>query len=227
MAQTSYGYGRWDAKCWFIGPELGMSKDEDELASRVAAWRSRGSRDLDDCHEYHRHIQEFRWHGHNGKRPVLQRTWAKLLITLMAYEGLPSDLESRKTYQASKWGSLLGDVSVIELSGVPAHNEKVERDRESFLESRIEVIRKKMETHTPEFVLLYGKSASCARAWDVMTRGAEPLSIQDGTIAKISKYGKSFVAWSPHPVSYGLKSDHWETLGLTLRELNRKVHRDN
>jgi hypothetical protein len=29
MARGCYGYGNWKARYWFLGPEQGMSKDEE------------------------------------------------------------------------------------------------------------------------------------------------------------------------------------------------------
>jgi hypothetical protein len=31
MAASSYGYGRWSAPCWFVGPEQGLPKAGVEL----------------------------------------------------------------------------------------------------------------------------------------------------------------------------------------------------
>ena len=38
-AECFYGYGRWDATYYFVGPEPGKAKDEGEnLISRCRAW---------------------------------------------------------------------------------------------------------------------------------------------------------------------------------------------
>jgi hypothetical protein len=38
MAQNCFGYGRWDAPYWFIGPEQGKGNDEpDDNTLRVLA----------------------------------------------------------------------------------------------------------------------------------------------------------------------------------------------
>jgi len=43
MAHGNYGYGRWEATYWFIGPEQGMGLHEDnDLTLRVQAWLELG-----------------------------------------------------------------------------------------------------------------------------------------------------------------------------------------
>src|ERR1700676_215023 len=85
MARGSYGYGRWEAPYWFIGPEQGMGDHEREdsesaLEARVAAWIKLGRLDLNDCRKFHCEIGEKNWHC---KEPVkLQKTWTPLLLTM-------------------------------------------------------------------------------------------------------------------------------------------------
>jgi hypothetical protein len=43
MARRNYGYGRWDAPYWFIGPQQGMGRHENSnLRLRVKAWQDLG-----------------------------------------------------------------------------------------------------------------------------------------------------------------------------------------
>jgi hypothetical protein len=63
MARRCYGYGRWDAPYWFIGPEQGMAPDENnDLKPRVKAWLDLGGQEVSDCREFHKPIGEKRWH---------------------------------------------------------------------------------------------------------------------------------------------------------------------
>jgi hypothetical protein len=102
MARTCYGYGCWNAPFWFLGPEQGMAPSENnDLKRRIEAWRHFGSRELDDCREFHFRIGERRWHGENA---ILQPTWKKLLLTLMGFLGRPTDEQSRLNYQRDEWG---------------------------------------------------------------------------------------------------------------------------
>lgn len=81
MGLRCYGYGRWGAPYWFIGPEQGQAPEEnDDLKPRVQAWLGLGGCDLTDCREFHVLIGEKRWHP---ERPKLQSTWRPLLLLLM------------------------------------------------------------------------------------------------------------------------------------------------
>jgi hypothetical protein len=61
MARQRYGFGRWEAPCWFIGLEEGMAQDEnDDLIPRVNAWRALGGGELNDCAQVHNNICERR-----------------------------------------------------------------------------------------------------------------------------------------------------------------------
>jgi len=56
MARTCYGYGCWSAPYWFLGPEQGMCNENADLQRPVEAWQHSGSRELDDCREFHLRI---------------------------------------------------------------------------------------------------------------------------------------------------------------------------
>ena len=130
MAMRSFGYGRWDAPYWFIGPEQAQGRfEENDLKQRVKAWSLFGKYELDDCRAFHAQIRESRWHR---SKPALQPTWRPLLILLMAFLGKPVDNETLRAYQRDRWGSRSGETCVIELSGLAAASLAVERDRESF-----------------------------------------------------------------------------------------------
>jgi hypothetical protein len=61
MARQRYGFGRWEAPCWFIGLEEGVAQDEnDDLIPRVNARRALGGGELNDCAEFHDKIGERR-----------------------------------------------------------------------------------------------------------------------------------------------------------------------
>ena len=63
MGLRSYGFGRWDAPFWFIGPEQGKGKDEPEDNDRrVEAWKRLGKTELCDCLEFHAQISDLSWH---------------------------------------------------------------------------------------------------------------------------------------------------------------------
>ena len=217
MARTCYGYGCWDAPYWFLGPEQGMARGENnDLTRRTEAWRHFGSRELDDCREFHFRIGEKRWQGENAE---LQKTWRKLLLTLMAFRGWATDEVTRLDYQRNKWGRQPGETCVIELSGLAAHNLKVERDRDSFREERIRHIRDRMRAHEPRFVVMYGKDRRYLRAWNQIAEGADSVVQKDFSFADFRRSGSTVLALTPAPTSWGPTNENWIELGERLRRL--------
>jgi len=205
MARRHYGFGRWEAPYWFIGPEQGQSSSETTLNPRVEAWLHLGGDELTDCRDFHARLGGTRWHR---ERPPLQRTWRRLMMLLMSYLDKPHDIESLRNYQRDRWGRRNGETCVIELSGLPAHNKKVSRDRERFREARIETIRRRMRDHQPELVVMYGKEP-----WSALA-GQE---IPDDRILTL---GSMTLAVTPHPNKRGLTDAYWKHLGQTLRRIN-------
>jgi hypothetical protein len=180
LALNCYGYGRWDAPYWFIGPEQGKGKlERKDLTDRARANRKLNRDGLCDCRAFHIEIQDETWHlKKDGSRsqhsPPLQSTWKSLILLLMAYKKMPTTDESRidyqREYQRKCLGSSTGETCVIELSGLPAKNfeESWERERgrsaeereaiDEIRQKRIEFIHNKMLTCKPKFIVVYGKS---------------------------------------------------------------------
>ena len=207
MARRFYGYGRWNAPYWFIGPEQGMSRRENnDINLWAEAWKELGSRDLNDCREFLHRIGEMRFHFRD---PVaLQSTWRPLMMLLMAFLKMPTDTESLRAYQRDRWGSLTGETCVIELSGLPANNSKVPRERELFRQERIETICHKMHTYKPALVVMYGKKDQ--KHWEqIAGRMLVPDSVQ--------KLGSTMITFTRHPNNHGRKNADWSNLGERLR----------
>jgi hypothetical protein len=208
MALRSYGYGRWAAPYWFIGPEQGQSRRESsDLKPRVEAWRHFGGRELDDCRDFHARIGEQRWHR---QAPQLQRTWRRLMLLLMTFVGRQTDEESLSKYQRDEWGRLSGETCVIELSGLAAKSAKVPRDRKSFRTERIKIIRDKMLHYKPELVVMYGMSEK--PHWEAIAEQRFPSE-------NFLKLGSTIVALALHPTTWGngAPDDYWQKLGELLR----------
>jgi hypothetical protein len=210
MARRSYGYGRWAAPYWFIGPEQGQGRHESsDLRPRVEAWLHFGGRELDDCREFHARIHEQRWHR---ETPELQQTWRRLMLLLMTFLGRPIDDQRLCKYQRDEWGRLGGETCVIELSGLAAKSAKVRRDRTSFRSERIKVIREKMLHYKPELVVMYGVSEK--RHWEAIAEQRFPPE-------NILKLGHTIVAQPLHPKAHGERAPdpYWVEWGERLRRL--------
>ena len=207
MALQSYGYGRWAARYWFIGPEQGQGGYENnDLKPRAEAWRYFGGRELDDCRHFHARINETRWESE------LQTTWRRLMLLFMTFLARPTDEASLLTYQREKWGALNGETCVIELSGLAAKSFKTPRNRRLFRNERIEVIRKRMLDHKPELLVMYGLSHKS---------DFQKITEQRFPPEGILKLGATIMALALHPVAWGNRAsdDYWVNLGERLRRL--------
>lgn len=209
MAYKHYGYGRWNAPFWFIGPEQGQTRNgNDTLAQRIKAWQELGESELCDCRRFHELIHYPRWHGRPTK---LQSTWKSLLLLLLAYLGIPTDDaqdENRRTYQRERWGRIEnGETCVIELSGLPANNLKIQINRERFRSERVDAIRQRISQHT-QFIVMYGVSEH--KYWNSIANTALELN-------KPFKNESTVFLYTLHPNTRGLTKQYWVELGQTLR----------
>lgn len=212
MAKRSFGYGRWEAPYWFIGPEQGQGPHENgDLKPRVRAWRQLGAGELCDCREFHALIGEKRWHR---QKPMLQQTWRPLLLLLATALGRPSDNGALRSYQRNHWGMLNDETCVIELSGLAAANLRVARDRISFRQDRIAIIRDRIRQCHPRLVVMY--RTRDLPAWEAIAGQPFPSN-------GLLRVGTSVLVTTPHPGEHGLTNEYWTMLGRRLRRIMRKV----
>jgi hypothetical protein len=205
MAEYFFGYGRWDAPFWFIGPEPGGAHSGDNLEQRYQSWKGLGFEPVVDCAAHHRGIPLTKWHQ---PRPPTQATWRQLIRLLLSYKGEPTDIEAIRAYQRDKWGNSTGETCVIELSGLASPNLRTPQARTTFLSRRIERIREEALTHNPEFIVMYGVGQR--KEWEQI---AGTTFDSNGTC----RIEKTVAAIAPHPVTPGLGNEYWLALGLTLR----------
>lgn len=215
MARKNFGYGRWDARIWFIGPRQGQDKKENgRLDVRLKAWRELDPKQtgLCDCQEFHKFI--------GFPHTKIQATWGKLLLIMMAFLGRPTDRDSLRAYQNTLLGCLKGETCVIELRGLAANNQEVALDESAFLPEKISIIRKKILQHQPDLVVMYDKGHR--QHFEAITEKPFPA---DGIVT----LGKTVVVLIPHPSARGRRpaiggfggkpktNDEWIHLGRTLR----------
>ena len=207
MARRSYGYGRWDAPYWFIGPEQGKGQAESSGNSqRVNAWQKLGQNELCDCLDFHAKISDMSWHR---GRPSLQPTWRPLILLLKTFLNQPSDTESLREYQRDRWGRVKGgETCVIELSGLAAKSSQEQVDRERFREERMRIIGERLRSSKPLFVVMYGLNERLH--WESIA--GMPL-VRDGVV----QTGTTIIAFAPHPQDRGRRNSDWKDLGEKLR----------
>lgn len=215
MAEKCYGYGRWDAPYWFIGPEQGLSRGN--MQPRIEAWLHLGRETgLSDCRKFHTHIGETRWHR---EKPQIQRTWKQLMLLLLTFLGESAENESLRIYQRDQWGMLHGETCVIELSGLPAHDLKAGKEQnlklftqeqiDCVLQKRADFIRRKALDHKPRLVVMYGLGAKAH---------FEKIAGQPFGSGNLLEVESTLMALTTHPVSFeGVKNEYWVSLGKKLR----------
>jgi hypothetical protein len=227
MAKHCFGYGRWDAPFWFIGPEQGMSDDPGEKVFRLEAWWNGGKwLELDDCIDFHRRLESLRppkrnkrgkiiddWHG---ETPNTQHTWSRLIQFLIGFgaHGVSNHLE----YQKHHWGTHAGLTCVAELSGLAAHNSAVKRERSNFLPDRLIRLSEALNGKQ-EFVLLYGKTPACETAWRHITHGAVNVGHCSRGEAVYRKGRTLFVQAQFHPAGNGQSYEIWNRFGKEVKSL--------
>ena len=187
MARNFYGYGRWDAPYWFIGPEPGGENND----LRATVWNEMGASDLLDCKEFHDSLAEtMRKSGNDPKsvdkvkklfrespEPAFQPTWRKLMLFLKAYRPALKELSDLRSYQRDFWGSVdavRGKTCIIELSGLSfksfrqsrAHQDELKKDGlegewNGIIQTRVRHICDKMRESKSklELVVMYGFDA--------------------------------------------------------------------
>jgi hypothetical protein len=214
MAGDWYGYGRWDAPYWFIGPEPGQEdKGRDDLEKRRAAWEKLGGGEILDCREHHLALGILEWHC---ARARIQPTWGKLIRLLLASKGLSPTKEEIRAYQRTRWGMSNGETCVVELSALAANNLGVEREREQFLNKRVEFLGQKIRKKEPKFVVMYGNSRKQAPSREKLAGG--PFE-SDG----IRIEGATVLMHVPHPVAFGSKNAEWNNFGELMRKYCARI----
>lgn len=215
MARRCYGYGSWDAPFWFIGPEQGMDRRENnDLTRRAGAWSDLGKPEVCDCREFHARIGITK---HHQSKPPLQRTWRSMMLLLMSFLEKAFDNENLRAYQRDHWGMCGGNTCVIELGGFPARSFRVFRDRERFRAERIATIRERMNVANPALVVMYGAGAK--QHYQAITGQLFSNENTKGLPVGFLQRGPTKIAFTPHSVAFGMKDAYWVELGKKLRQM--------
>ena len=219
MAREFFGYGRWGAPYWFIGPEpAGDSHTQRSLAFRIL-----GKDGLCDCKEFHNGIG-VDWSGE------LQKTWKRQILILENFLGEDGKVEfpdkgnpaqTLLNYQWECWGSRDGNTCVIELRGLNTKgNSEYRKICDAELGRRIEYIKEKLKTseEKPKLVVMYGKTDQ--GRWEpiadhilAIDRPYDRPLMQDSTTYVFAYHPNA----RGHKGDYWLKDSYWEDLGKRAR----------
>ena len=163
-----YGFGKWEARIWFIGIEEAGGWDQQHVHRRLQAWHQNGRADLEDAPTFYPDAGNKRWHG---AAAVLQPTWAQLLRMLLAARGMPTTNEALLDYQRRHLGSRGGETCLAELLPLPSPSTKdwhypkwsklrwLENRQQYYghlLVARAAGLARRIKTHKPEVVIFYG-----------------------------------------------------------------------
>ncbi len=206
-ARNWFGYGRWEARHWFVGMEPGGDDDHASYES----WLELGGEQLIDCKEHHQDSNRragrivTRWH--ENADPPVQSTWGPLIRMQLAFNA-PST-QTVGAYQRDSWGSKTGDTALLEISALHARGLDVEVERALYREERIAEIRRRLHEHKPDLVVFFGKTYR--RAYEKI----------------VGRFGPDLWRWTgetlcvlvQHPAfRYGPPED-WERLGTWASQM--------
>jgi hypothetical protein len=155
--RTSFGYGDYRGKYWFVGMEEGGGGDLEQVGRKLANWDQRGRPELSDLRPYQ-----------TGR---VQATWGKLIRILLSINGEPIGKQAVLEYQNSRLGRTGGENCVIELMPLPSPNAGAwlyglhsglpglgtrKRYMEQYAEARALHLKKRVEEYAPIAVVFYG-----------------------------------------------------------------------
>lgn len=227
---TFYGYGTYSGRYWMVGMEEGGGESREEIEGRLAAWESFGRTELVDLADSHLYFGVDKYFG---ERPISQRTWSRLLRTILTVDrGEPPTLDEIKQYQGLRLGRLDGDNCLVELLPLPSPKTSVwlypqmsnldylqtrKAYREHLAPQRAEHLRLRVEEYQPRLVWFYSTNAWYMPWWQHII-GVET---QEHEIAGLSaqlarRDGTTFVI-TRHPVAHGMSNAFCEGLGRLLR----------
>lgn len=180
-----YGFGSWQAKCWFVSYEEGGGDLPEDVADRFNYFQNIHAQpdQLCDIREMYKHLP-IRWEGPKadkfsdrfayrfGDQAVLQGVWKNLIRFIHGYRG--EQVPDLITYQREKFLSPLSKKeALIQLYPLPSpHNHGwyyswLDLPEQKFLKMRslyedhvypfrILHILRAIRTYQPELVLMYG-----------------------------------------------------------------------
>lgn len=228
-----YGYGNWGGDYWFVGLEQGGGNSYDEIQKRLEVWDSNGRPSLENAATYHRAIGLD--HFFDVEKTKLQSTWARLIRTILGYEGKSSDNTKIKEVKEYQLNHFLRDTSnscSIELLPLPSPsmNKWIYKNhsdlpylesryiyREKFASDRANTIKQRILEHQPKFVMFYGIHPEYVAWWEYIAgRTFTTIQITPKFSADFLKSNSTIFVISRHPVAHGTTNEYWHQLGETI-----------
>ena len=218
-----YGYGTYNARCWFIGMEEGGGNSFTEVDRRLSIWNGRGGKELEDVAGYHIELgmPEF-----FSEVPKLQTTWNKLIRILLSAEGQDPTTDQVRDYQKSSLGRSHGDTCLLELLPLPSpstghwmyathsalpylSNRDTYRGRLS--ESRADHIRQRIQENAPGVVVFYSLNQEYQHWWRYIA-GIEFNSLDELRLYWGEDANTLFLITKP-PAAKGVTNQYFHDIG--------------
>ncbi|SRR5579883_467023 len=224
--QTFYGYGNYDGEFWFVGKEEGGGGTVDDVLQRLSTWSQRGYRELEDVYEYHEGLGATHLFG---SRPVIQRTWAKLIRSLLKAKGQEVTIAQVKEYQGQHLARKNGESCLLELLPLPSpsvgqwlydtYSQLPQlRDRQGYREfyvsQRADHIRQRILGHKPRAVVFYSSDGWYQYWWKVIAEGVSFSTHESGAL--LGSNGSTLFVIAKHPTTHGVTNEYFEAIGDSI-----------
>jgi len=193
--QSFYGHGNLNSDYWFISLEEGGTYSEEKIQKRLNIWKKRGFKELEDCKSFHFEFgtkDEKKWFGFDNEKPIaakIQPTW-KNYIRLFFYatknnkfinaEDKTKQNEILRRYQRDNFGSLNGDMAIMELRPLPSRKQtewiynsisKIDylKDKDTYKryidDSRIKKLIEFVDKYNPKYVVFFSTAKETKPKW--------------------------------------------------------------
>ena len=195
--QSFFGYGNLNSDYWFVSLEEGGNNSEEDIQKRLNIWKKRGSKQLEDCKSFHLEFgteEHKKWFGFDNKKyinPRLQSTWRNY-IRLFFYatknkkfieiQDETKQKEIMRRFQRDNFGSLNGDMAIMELRPLPARStskkhwiynsvSKIDylKDKDTYIRYidnlRIKKLKEFVDKYNPKYVVFFSTSKEIKPKW--------------------------------------------------------------
>jgi hypothetical protein len=227
-----YGFGRWDAKVWFVGVEEAGGCRKEEVQKRLGGWNYCGRNEIEDAPIFYPLCGNSSWHG---DRAIVQATWGQLIGMLLLARGQDDSEDAILDYQCSTFGSTTGETCLAELLPLPSPNtgdwKYAEWSTLPWLKSRAayfsaiaplreKELKRRIEMHSPQVVIFYGLELpggiSLLPKWSSIAGGWFHQGLSDKKLLLWRESGKTAYFVTRHPVA---ESDEcFREIGRHLRD---------
>jgi hypothetical protein len=233
-----WGFGRYESEYWFVGMEEGGGDEIREVSRRLAIWERLGSPELVDNYEYHLGIRGYGYERFFEGNMKLQKTWAKLIRTLLNVQD-PNKIytvSDIKQYQAHCWGRKDSNNCLIDIFPLPSPSANrwyydkwseitILKSRDTYKSSlqdkRIDTLRKRIAAYKPKVVMFYAMGTDYAKIWEQVAEtrftAEKNFQIFNDKSVYISKKEETLFVMTYQPNAVW-NNEYWNKVGKFVNE---------